>query len=241
LGIDFFEQQWATYHAIVVHDLMEHQALFAACATALETWLQQRRLAQPTASAPTMVDLGCGDLTTLAPLLRRMPLGSYTGLDLTASVLPVAAATLGPVPYPTHWCAGDLLGWATSAAANTTPIDILHSAFAIHHLNDEAKETMLRGARERIHPEGLFLWADVFRGAGESEGAAIARYSKRVKGDWWPLTERQRQQTIAHIRSLDHPADRMEIQRAAEASGWHWQWLWQGEHDSEALALLTPA
>lgn len=81
--MDVFEQQWATYHAIVVHDLMEHQALFAACAAALETWLQQRRLAQPMASAPTMVDLGCGDLTTLAPLLRRMPPGSYTGQDLT--------------------------------------------------------------------------------------------------------------------------------------------------------------
>ena len=100
-------------------------------------------------------------------------------------MLPVAAATLGPVPYPTHWCAGDLLGWATSAAANKTPIDILHSAFAIHHLNDEAKETMLRGAPGRIHPEGLFLWADVFRGAVESEGRrspATASVSKATGG-----------------------------------------------------------
>ena len=153
VGIDFFERQWATYHAIVVHDLMEHQALLAACASTLETWLQRRRLSQPVASPPAMVDLGCGDLTTLAPLLRHLPLGSYTGLDLTATVLPLAAATLGPVPYPTHWSEGDLLKWATSGADDNTPIDILHSAFAIHHLNDEEKVTVLRGARTRIHQE----------------------------------------------------------------------------------------
>ena len=241
VGIDFFERQWDTYHAIVVHDLMEHQALFAACASTLETWLQRRRLSQPVAPPPAMVDLGCGDLTTLAPLLRRLPLGSYTGLDLTATVLPLAAATLGPTPYPTHWREGDLLKWATSGADNKTPIDILHSAFAIHHLNDEEKVTVLRGARQRIQPEGLFLWADVFRGAGESEAAAIARYSERVRREWTPLSEDQRQQTISHIGSLDHPADRLAIQSAAEASGWHWQWVWQGQHGSEALALLTPA
>ena len=47
---------------------------------------------------PRMVDLGCGDLALLAPLLRRLPLGSYTGLDLTAQVLPLAQQGLGDVP-----------------------------------------------------------------------------------------------------------------------------------------------
>jgi trans-aconitate methyltransferase len=67
--MDLFEKQWASYRAVVEHDLMEHQAV-----------------ADATAAAPQLVDLGCGDLALLAPLLRRLPLGSYTGLDLTPAV-----------------------------------------------------------------------------------------------------------------------------------------------------------
>ncbi len=248
MAIEFFERTWSTYHAIVAGDLMEHRALSSACDRALRQWLEQREGASlPRRAGPTMVDLGCGDLTAMAPLLRPLPLGSYTGLDLTASVLPLAAATLGPVPYPTHWRQGDLLRWATGddqdeeSAHAEAEVDILHSAFAIHHLNDDAKQALLQGARRRIAPDGLFLWADVFRRAGELEADANARYCARVLAGWSPLSAEQKQQTIRHIQALDHPADRAGIQRVAEDCGWRWQWLWQGSHDSEALAQLTPA
>ena len=49
-----------------------------------------------------MVDFGCGDLALLAPILRCLQLVEYTGLDLTAVVLPLAQQVLGPVPYTTH-------------------------------------------------------------------------------------------------------------------------------------------
>lgn len=42
-------------------------------------------------------------------------------------------------------------------------VDILHSAFAIHHLDDGAKAAVLTLMRSRIRPLGLVLWADVFR------------------------------------------------------------------------------
>lgn len=248
MPIAFFERSWDTYRTIVAHDLMEHRALTSACARALRQWLRDRPQTAPSATAgPAMVDLGCGDLTSLAPLLRELPLGTYTGLDLSASVLPRASATLGPVPYPTHWQQGDLLSWATDGPQQReTPhqqatIDILHSAFAIHHLNDDDKEMFLRGARQRIAPNGLFLWGDVFRRPGEAEAEANRRYGDRVLSGWSPLSPEQKRQTTDHIQALDHPADRAAIQAIAEASGWRWLWLWQGHHDSEALARLTPA
>ena len=241
MGMEFFERQWSTYHSIVANDLLEHRALRAATAAALTTWLNRRRHAHPSAPPPSMVDLGCGDLTSLAPVLRQLPLGSYTGLDLTATVLPVAAAAMGPLPYSTHWQEGDLLAWAQATVPGETPVDILHSAFAIHHLNDEEKGRFLSCVRQRLHLEGLFLWADVFRRPGESRAAYIDRYSVRVQQQWTPLSEEQKEQTLTHIRERDQPADSGAIQGVAEAAGWHWQWLWRGNQDSEALALLTPA
>jgi hypothetical protein len=107
--MDFFERQWSSYRVIVEHNLMDHRAVADATALAIETWLAARPASSP---APSLVDLGCGDLALLAPLLQRLPLGRYTGLDLAAVVLPLAQRALGAVPYPTHWLEADLLAWS---------------------------------------------------------------------------------------------------------------------------------
>jgi hypothetical protein len=233
--MDLFSQQWATYRAVVGHDLMEHRAVAQATANALEGWLTQR---STTAPPPAMVDLGCGDLALLAPLLRRLPLGGYTGLDLTAALLPLAKKALGPMPYPCTWQEGDLLAWSQSEGP---AVDILHSAFAIHHLSDTEKTTFLRGARQRITADGLLLWADVFREPGEGLAAYRQRYSARIRQGWTALTAEQQSQVIDHLSSFDIPPERGAVETLAAASGWQWQWAWQGQHQAEALAVLTPA
>jgi len=237
--MDFFAQQWASYRAVVEHDLMEHQAVAAATAAALESWLAAR---EDGATAARMVDLGCGDLALLAPLLRRLPLRAYTGLDLTAQVLPLAQQALGEVPYPCAWIEGDLRRWASETAGHgDEPIDILHSAFAIHHLSDSEKQTLLESLRSRIAPGGLFIWVDVFRDAGESRDAYVERYLKRIAMGWPQLSPEQREHVSQHLATYDKPAERSAIEATAKAAGWHWRWAWSGAHRAEAMAVLTPA
>ena len=191
------------------------------------------------------MDLGCGDLALLAPLLRRLPLGSYTGLDQAAGVLPLARLALGPVPYPTHWLEADLLSWATrgshSGSAPEAPVDILHTAFALHHLPDPQTTRFLGAARRRLSDDGILVWTDVFRWPGETRQAYLERYVQRIRNGWQPLSPDQRQQVIGHVTTCDHPADRAEIRAVAIATGWRWEWAWEGSHGAEATALLTPA
>lgn len=236
--MDFFDRQWSSYRAIVEHNLMEHRQVAAATAAAIDTWLETRSTAAP---APGMVDLGCGDLALLAPLLRRLPLQGYTGLDLAAVVLPLAQQALGPVPYRTEWVEGDLLAWALAGNGGGDRTDLLHSAFAIHHLDDDAKLRFLQAARRRISDDGLFVWVDVFRRPGEDRHQYVERYRERVQRHWQPLSAEQQQHVIEHLSRFDIPADREAIARVAEAAGWHWEWGWQGDHEAEALAVLTPA
>jgi cyclopropane fatty-acyl-phospholipid synthase-like methyltransferase len=239
--MDFFERQWSSYRAVVEHDLMEHRAAAAAAATTLHAWLAQRPAA---ATAPALIDLGCGDLARMAPLLRELPLSRYTGLDLAAVVLPLAQQALGPVGYATHWREGDLLGWAEAQDGADPALDqpdILHSAFAIHHLSEAQKCSFLEGARRRIQPGGLFIWVDVFREPDESRDAYIARYCQRISSSWPQLNAKQQEHVIAHLSQFDLPADRASIQQSAEAAGWRWEWAWQGQHRAEAMAVLAPA
>ena len=242
--MDLFQQQWATYRAVVEHDLMEHQAVATATKHAVEAWLERR---PPDAAAPRMVDLGCGDLALLAPWLRGLPLGSYTGLDLTAAVLPLAQQALGSTTYPCRWLEADLLHWALESntgtgpvAASTEPVDLLHSAFAVHHLNDAQKTTFLEAARQRISATGLFIWVDIFRQPGETRDRYLERYHQRIRCGWQVLSSEQQEQVISHLSSFDIPADRAAIEAAAEQAGWRWRWGWNGQHQAEALAVLTP-
>ena len=239
--MDLFERQWSSYRAVLEHDLMEHRAVAAAVAAELKGWLAQR---PPEAPPPALLDLGCGDLALLAPLLRALPLRHYTGLDLTPQVLPLAQQALGAVAYGCHWREGDLLRWSEGLDGADPALDqpdILHSAFAIHHLSNPQKQAFLEGARQRIRPGGVFLWVDVFRESGESREAYIARYVRRIRSGWPHLSPEQKEQVIDHLSQWDHPAERSSIEATAEAAGWHWRWAWQGSHGAEALALLTPA
>lgn len=237
--MDFFTQQWASYRAVVTHDLMEHRCVAQATAAALEGWFEAR---EPHAAPARMVDLGCGDLALLAPLLQRLPLGAYTGLDLTAAVLPLAQQALGDVAYPCRWLEGDLLRWASDPTPDDNAnVDILHSAFAIHHLSATEKQTFLEASRTRIAPGGIFIWADVFREPGEQREAYIERYVQRISTGWPQLTAEQRQHVCSHLSTYDHPADRAAIEATARAAGWQWRWAWNGNHRAEAVAVLTPA
>lgn len=231
----FFSRHWSTYRQVLEHDLMEHGALTAAITRTVDDWLEQRGSGAP---APHAVDLGCGDLSLLPPLLRRLPLASFTGLDLNGAVLPLAGEALGPVPYPSRFLEGDLLAWA-EAEPEGPPVDLLLTSFAVHHLQEPDKGRFLRGCRRRIAPGGLLLWADVFRAPGESRDSYVGRYCARVHG-WSPLEPERQEEVIAHLSQWDHPADPEAIVKEAEAAGWQWQWGWRGQHRAEALAVLRP-
>ena len=237
LRMDLFDRQWATYRTVVDHDLMEHRQLTGAIQAAIQAWLDGR---DGGTGLPRMVDLGCGDLGVLAPLLRTLPLGFYTGLDLCAQVLPKAEATLGPVAFPCQWKRQDLMDWA-EADPGPEPVHLLHSSFALHHLCDADKLRFLQLAHRQLSPDGMFLWADVFRESGEAREDYLERYVERIHTTWTPLDSGQKQQVIDHITTCDFPADWEAIAHQAEAAGWRWEWIWQGSHQAEALALLTPS
>jgi ubiquinone/menaquinone biosynthesis C-methylase UbiE len=235
--MDFFAKQWSTYQTIVQHDFMHHRALVAAVEQALQHYVE----AAPAGHRPHFVDLGCGDADPLAAVLAGLPLGSLLGLDQAATVLPLAAAALGDVPYPCRWVQGDLLAWATTAKPDRETVDILYSSFAIHHLDGESQQAFLSGARRKISPDGIFLWADIFREPGESIPNFRRRYTQRMASQWAiGLQPQQLADACAHVNSSDLPAARDAITATASDQGWSLEWLWSAPDQAEALALLRP-
>lgn len=233
--MDLFERQWDTYRSIVDHDWMEHSGLTAACAQALQSWVAQHPERHQRAR---LIDLGCGDLALMGPTFRALPLGSYTGVDLTEQVLPLARAALGSVPFETRFECADVAAFVESEGED---VDLVHASLVLHHLDDEEKKRFLVALRRRMRPEGAFLWADVFCEPRESRADYTARYAERIRRDWRAIDEEAREAIVTHMQTFDIPADRVAVVETAQQAGWRWRWLWQGRHSAEAVALLTAA
>jgi SAM-dependent methyltransferase len=229
-SLALFERSWQSYHRVVAADLMEHAGLLQGLAGCLGVFMDGW------GPAPlTMADLACGDLTTLEPLLRSLPLTAFMGLDAAATALPLARARMAGWEVPCHWLQDDLLHWAGQPAERYTVISCL---FGLHHLDDPDKQRFLEQVRGRLAEGGLLLIGDVFREPGEDRQTYVQRYVRRIRQQWTSLEPALQDHVIAHLTSSDYPAARDGFTAMAEAAGWRAEWIWRGSHQAEALLAL---
>ena len=236
-SLSIFERSWQTYHQLVAHDLMHHHALGQALERRLLASLVERQAAGlPVPLA--MADLACGDLTTLAPLLRRLPLKQLEAVDAAAGVLPQAEARLGPVPFPCQWRAMDLLLWAECGAESSSGTwDLITCLFGLHHLADADKWRFLELVPRQLAPGGRLLIGDLFRQPAETRQQYLERYWARVNS-WSVLLPPSRRLVIDHMASSDYPAEGEQFAAMAESLGWRVRWLWRGPDQAEGLVEL---
>ena len=101
--------------------------------------------------ARRILDLGTGGGHLIALLATRRPEATFLGLDVSPTMLAAARARFDGNPR-VRIVAHDL--------AQTLPVvgrlDAIVSAFAIHHLEDARKQTLLAEIHERLAPGGIF-------------------------------------------------------------------------------------
>lgn len=231
-SLALFERSWQSYHRVVADDLMEHAALQRALAARLEAFV-----ASWGPLPLRMADLACGDLMTLEPLLRSLPLAAFTGVDAAATAMQLARARMAGWSVPCQWIHDDLLRWAEQRGE---PYGLISCLFGLHHLADPEKQRFLEQVKGRLADRGLLVIGDVFREPGEERSHYIQRYVRRIREQWTGLEPALQDHVIAHLESSDHPAQRDRFIAMAQAAGWQASWLWSGSHQAEALLTLQP-
>jgi trans-aconitate 2-methyltransferase len=129
------------------------------------------------ADPAVVVDLGCGDGSATATLLRRWPQARVTGVDSSASML--AAATEHAVPGRLAFQQGDVRDWRP-----TEPVDVLVSNATLHWVPEHPR--LLAGWAAAVPPDG---WLAVqvpgnFRAPTHALLAELCRSPR-----WAPLVE----------------------------------------------------
>lgn len=198
---------WDTYKKVVDSDYMFHRALSREVERALRERFAGRGF--------SLLDLGCGDASVLAPILMRVPPARYKGVDLSDKALELARANLRPLPCPVELAHGDML----TALAGDARYDVVHSSFVLHHLATADKAEFFRRAAKALAPAGVLLLVDTLRDENETREDYLARYLGWIEKDWAGITPTEKDAIFEHISTSDWPDPLSVLDAQAREAG----------------------
>ena len=216
-----FFDVWDTYQKVVSGDYMFHQEIGAELRKLLHAQFEGRSF--------SILDLGCGDAATLAPLLEGLAVRRYKGVDLSEAALALAAENLKSLTGPVELTRDHIL----AALAEEAQYDVIYSSFALHHLPTEQKAEFFRLAAQRLEKGGLLLLIDVVREEDETLEIYHQHYCAWLRGRFTALSTDEKDLICDHIVNNDLPDPSSVLYAQARAAGlkaatrgtqfgWHW-------------------
>lgn len=188
--------QWEVYKSIIDRDFMRHREISAAIHTFVKGRFQKRF---------SLLDLGCGDATSIPHTFAGTPLARYTGVDASAAALEAARRHLASAPFDVVLVESDLMAHLTAAAVPDGPrFDVMLAGYVIHHLSFDDKRRFFTRCREALSPGGSLVFYDLFRRPAETRDEFVTAYTELI-ATRWGLVGETRENTCRHVREHDFP------------------------------------
>ena len=188
--------QLEVYKSIIDRDFMRHREISAAIHAFVKGRLQKRF---------SLLDLGCGDATSISHTFAGTPLAHYTGVDASAAALQAARRQLAAAPFEVTLLETDLLDYLTTAAVPDGPrSDVILAGYVIHHLSFDEKRRFFTRCREALSPGGSLVFYDLFRRPAETRDEFVTAYTELI-ATRWGLVGETRENTCRHVREHDFP------------------------------------
>lgn len=202
--------QWEVYKSIIDRDFMRHREISAAIHTFVKGLFQKRF---------SLLDLGCGDATSIPPTFAGTPLAHYTGVDASAAALEAARRNLASAPFDVKLVESDLMAHLTAAAVPDGPrFDVMLAGYVIHHLSIEEKQRFFACCREVLASAGAIVFYDLFRQPGETRKEFVTAYTGLIASRWGLVGETL-DDTCRHVREHDFPETVATITALARDAG----------------------
>jgi ubiquinone/menaquinone biosynthesis C-methylase UbiE len=201
-------EEWQIYEKLLIHDYMDHRAFFNRLQAEILA-----RFKRPVA----ILDLGCGDLTPVLPMLANIPLQRYVGIDESDVALTRAARRLQELHVPGRLVKGDLL---QAMAELGESFDVILASFSLHHLADSKdKQRTLEAGRQLLTPDGLFALIDVFSAESEPRDRYLGRWVKHAETRYVELQDEEKEILFHHVHSRDFPVSLTTFEALGKLAG----------------------
>jgi ubiquinone/menaquinone biosynthesis C-methylase UbiE len=207
LGEKIFEE-WRVYEKLLIHDYMDHRTFFGRLQNVVS-----HRFQRPI----RILDLGCGDLTPMLPLLQSVPLCRYVGIDESDGALAIANQRLHEFELPGELVHGDILSTLQTLKED---FDLVVASFSLHHLADPAdKLRTLQAISQHLAEDGMFALIDVFCSEQESRSDYVERWIAHADKRYEQLQPEEKQLLFDHVRARDYPASQQHWHVMAKQAG----------------------
>ena len=138
----------------------------------------------PKTAALRAIDLGIGTGYFTERFLNNFPNSRVLGIDGAQAMIELAKARLKSLASRVEFVIGDFRR-LQELAPDAGTVDVVFSAYALHHLSRADKETVLRQVVELLVPGGWFVNADLivgrFTGTGEPFTGNSCRWNCRTR------------------------------------------------------------
>ncbi|MCC7373994.1 MAG: class I SAM-dependent methyltransferase [Verrucomicrobiales bacterium] len=207
---EIFRSSWSLYDAIIGMNYMFHREIESTVGQVIRGIGERGDY--------SVLDLGCGNARGLSNPLRAMPPRRYVGVDLSRPALDQAAEELKALPS-VDLREQDMLASVEELGGQSRAFDLIHSAFAMHHLSASDKARLFRAMSRMLTSAGISLLVDVVRDVGQSREAYLADYLGMVDAEWTRLSAEQIGQVRDHVSAFDYPETLEALVRMARDAG----------------------
>jgi len=189
-----FNRSWNIYAKVVKANHMKHFEFQECTKHAINQFINHPF---------SMLDLGCGDASSLKPILKKAMLTNYLGIDLSLAAIQLAKKNLLQLEEKVQWLSCDL----NSLELNKSDyFDLVYSSFAIHHLLDQDKAALFKLIFEQLKPGGIFIYIDAYQKFSTGLDAYRKEYSQWIDDTWHALSSNEKQEIKNHLCSYDFPS-----------------------------------
>jgi SAM-dependent methyltransferase len=203
-----FANNWNVYQKIVFKNYMLHEEFGAATRDTI--------LSMNSNDGLTVLDMGCGDAHQIALVLKSFNISSYTGYDLSDTALKIAAENLSGMDAEVILKQGRMEELIKNERGF---FDLVYTGYAIHHLDEAGKISLLKECYDHLKPEGRFIHIDIARKEGQTRDAYIANYMNLIHSEWTLLSNEEIKLIEEHINNCDFPAEINQLMLWMEAAG----------------------
>ncbi len=197
---------WHLYQKIVSFNNMFHREIYADVAQVLSK----------VGSGFSLLDLGCGDASNLVPVIARLPITHYCGVDLSQTALDLAKTNLNALSCVTSFHNTDLLQAVQDLEEQ---YDVIFTSFALHHLSLPQKEMFFKAAYSRIKSSGFLLMIDVVREEQQDLASYLNAYCTWLRKDWQGIDAQEKAIACQHIMENDFPETLSTLEKLTQQSG----------------------
>lgn len=205
---DALFEEWRVYEKLLIYDYMDHRACFDRLAREITN-----RFDRPV----TILDLGCGDLTPIRPLLAKVPVAQYVGIDESEVALSIARAHLEEDAVPGQLVKDDM---RDALATLDHSFDIIIASFSLHHLADpDEKQAVFAACVPLLSSDGFLAVIDVFSESLEPRDDYVERWIRHADECYSALAPEEKQLLFDHVRARDFPVSLEHCRMLGEAAG----------------------